>query len=163
MTLQPAKVLSSEMAKFSFRFDTLLKLRIADRDERQAQLAEASKAEQILREQSEQSAREMDAIQRQSRQASSPGPIDVDELLGTHRYELVLRTQAHLLQQKTAQVVEEIERRRQALVQANRQVRVLEKLRDKQCTDHQRRQNILEIKQIDEVALLRRDQEMKAE
>ncbi len=46
----------------------------------------------------------------------------------------------------------EIEHRRLALVEANREVRVLEKLREKQVTRHRRDENRRETKVLDEVA-----------
>jgi flagellar FliJ protein len=93
------------------------------------------------------------ALQR-GRQLKSPGAADVDALLQTHRYELVLAAQRRQLVAQIAQVEAESERRRQVLVEADRQVRVLEKLREKQATAHRRQAERLEAKQLDEVAIL---------
>ena len=49
-------------------------------------------------------------------------------------------------------MAEEIERRRQTLVQANRDVRVLEKLREKQAGRHRQEEDRRETKVLDEVA-----------
>ncbi len=46
----------------------------------------------------------------------------------------------------------EIERRRQALVEADREVRVLEKLRERQAEQHRREEDLQEAKRLDEVA-----------
>ena len=46
----------------------------------------------------------------------------------------------------------EIERRRQALVEADREVRVLEKLRQRQAEQHRRDEDLREVKRLDEVA-----------
>ena len=46
----------------------------------------------------------------------------------------------------------EIERRRQALVEADREVRVLEKLRQRQAEQHRREEELREAKRLDEVA-----------
>ena len=45
----------------------------------------------------------------------------------------------------------EIERRRQALVEADREVRVLEKLRERQLEQHRREEELRETKRLDEV------------
>lgn len=46
----------------------------------------------------------------------------------------------------------EIERRRQVLAEANRDLRVLENLRDKQAGQHRQQEERREMKRIDEVA-----------
>jgi flagellar export protein FliJ len=53
----------------------------------------------------------------------------------------------------------EIERRREVLVEADRDVRVLEKLREKQTERHRYEENRREIRQLDEVAQLRATRE----
>ncbi len=46
----------------------------------------------------------------------------------------------------------EIDRRRQVLAEANREVRVLENLRDKQAGQHRQQEDRREMKRLDEVA-----------
>jgi flagellar FliJ protein len=140
------------MSAFVFRLETLLKLRVAERDQRRQQLSEAYKAKQILDERSRQLAEDLRDLKGLVRQASLPGEINVDQLLITHRYELLLLAQSKQHDQQAQQITDEIERRRLALVEADRQVRVLEKLREKQLLDHQQRQHKLETKQFDEIA-----------
>ena len=53
----------------------------------------------------------------------------------------------------------EIEQRRRAVVDANREVRVLETLREKQLDQHRRDENRREIRQLDETAGRRAVQE----
>ena len=81
------------MPKFNFRLATFLKLREAFRDERQAELAEVYRADQILVERDAEVRREMAAQQQSARQRAAPGPIDVDHLISTQRYDLELRGQ----------------------------------------------------------------------
>jgi flagellar protein FliJ len=50
------------------------------------------------------------------------------------------------------QLAVEIERRREALLAANREVRVLEKLRDHQMERYREEENRRDIKRLDEVA-----------
>jgi flagellar export protein FliJ len=143
------------MARFKFRLATLLRLREAARDERRAQLAEAYRADEILAHERSRLARELRELERQTRQASAPGQIDVDRLLETRRYEMALQSQGLQLAQKHEAVQLEIERRREALADANREVRVLETLRQKQLDHHRHEESRREIKTLDETATRR--------
>jgi flagellar export protein FliJ len=140
------------MAKFEFRLATLLRLREATRDERRSELAQACQAERILEDQRRRIAKHLRESARRTREACAPGPLDLDRLLEARRYELVLRSQQRQVEQQCEAVQAEVQRRRDAVVEANRQVRVLESLREKQLQRHHREQNRLEIKQLDEVA-----------
>src|SRR5687768_3884124 len=97
---------------FSFRLQTLLRLREADRDQRRADLAKALRAEATLVAQGAQLDEERKETAELSRTLASPGAGDVDRLLASHRYELVLRTRVQQLAAQLAQVQAEIERRR---------------------------------------------------
>jgi len=147
------------MAKFKFRLATLLRLCEVARDERREQLARAYQADEIIEQDRALVADERRALQRRNRVASAPGQLDVDRLLEGRRYELVLQSREQQLAQQHQDVQAEIERRRLALVDANRQVRVLETLREKQLDHHRREENRREIKQLDETAGRRAAQE----
>jgi flagellar export protein FliJ len=82
----------------------------------------------------------------------APGRVDVDRLLTTNRYELVVQAEINVVLQHEQTLAEEIERRRQTLVAADREVRVLEKLRERQLEQFRQQQALAEMKQIDEVA-----------
>lgn len=147
------------MAKFKFRLATLLRLRERARDERRAQLAQAYQADAVLREEQERLGRDLDEMSKASRIACGPGPLNIDRLLDTRRYELVIKAQQQDLQKKRAMLEEEIGRRREALAEANRQVRVLELLRERQLARLRQEENRQEIKLLDEVAGRRSMQE----
>jgi flagellar FliJ protein len=140
------------MAKFQFRLDTLLQIRQAARDERRVQLAQAYQADQMIAAELDRLQQELGKLRDRCRDHSGPGRVDVDYLTQAHLHELVLRAQQAEYRQQREAVAEEIERRRQALVQADREVRTLEKLREKQLRRHRQEENRREIKQIDEVA-----------
>ena len=142
------------MSAFRFRLDTLLRLRIAERDERRADLAKALRAEELLHEQQRQIESEQAEVLAARRQRSAPGEANVDFLLENSRYLLVLRSRRQQLSQQIAQVAAEVERRRQAVVEADRQVRVLEKLRERQLQAYRQVQLREEIKQLDEAATI---------
>jgi flagellar protein FliJ len=139
---------------FRFRLETLLRLRIAERDQRRADLAKALRAEELLRgEERGLQAQQTDAVER-TRQLKGPGAADVDALLRSHRYEVVLTAQRKQLALQITQVEAEIERRRLAVVEADRAVRVLEKLRERQQAAWRLEADRLEMKQLDETAHL---------
>lgn len=142
------------MADFRFRLETLLRMRIAERDQRRSDLAKALRAEELLRTQAQQLAAEQSDLALESRRQKSPGTANVDRLLQTHRYEVVLTARARQLSAKIADVALETQRRRDTLVEADRQVRILEKLRERQSLAHRQREERLEAKQFDELASL---------
>jgi len=140
------------MARFRFRLATLLRLREAVRDQRREELAEAYRVDELLATQLARVAEQLDSLGEQCRRAAGPGQVDVDRLLEAQRYELALRARQRQLQQQRRNVAEEIERRRETLAEADREVRVLEKLRKRQAARHQYEENRREIKLLDEVA-----------
>jgi len=142
------------MADYHFKLQTVLRLRITERDSRLAELAKAHRAEEILREQQAKLSGEIAASQAATRQMSEPGQANIDGLLQLHRYELVLKIQGQQLSAQLVQVQAESERRRLAVVEADRQVRVLEKLRERQRMQHQVTLAKRETKQLDEVAVV---------
>ena len=140
------------MAKFIFRMAPLLKLRESRRDECRAALAEALRVDEVLRKQIDNFDRELHALREFARQKSAPGGVDIDRLVEAQRYELVTRAQQRNVNQQRESVAAELERRREALVEADREVRVLEKLRERQIEKHRRDEELREIKRLDEVA-----------
>ncbi len=141
------------MARFKFRLKTLLTLREADRDQRRAQLAEAYAADRKLKQRREELEYELSVQGEQFRHGISPGRVDVDWLLAANRYELVVRAELNVIAGHEKTLAAEIERRREAVVAADREVRVLEKLRERQLTEHQQQQALAEMKHLDEVAV----------
>ena len=140
------------MAKFSFRLQTLLKLRLATRDERLLQLTEAYRAGDVLEQRLGEVQNDLRELKGQTLREAEPGPINVDLLLDAHRYELVLNAQKHGISQQQQAVEAETDQRRQALVDANRQVRVLETLREKQVDRHRLEEHRKQQKELDEIA-----------
>lgn len=141
------------MARFQFRLATLLRLRELARDERRAQLAEVLRLLDRLREQRDELNRLLRSTQ--ELQTAPPGNVDVDRLLNATRYELVLRTELRQLELQEATVAAEIEKRRQALVAADREVRSLELLRDSQQERHTNEEEHRSRKELDEIAVQR--------
>jgi flagellar FliJ protein len=138
------------MARYRFRLATLLRLREAARDERRGELAEALRALDALRQSLEAVDRELAETRR--REAAPLGRVEVDVLVDAHRYELVLRLQRKEIERQVTLVAQEVDRRRQALVEADADVKVLEKLRETQKQRALVEEGRREIKLLDEVA-----------
>src|SRR5215469_13105120 len=122
------------MARFQFRLATLLRLRELARDERRAQLAEGLRLADQIRARHDEISSVLESTRKL--QSPAPGPVDVDGLLNATRYELVLRAELRQFEVQAATIAAEIEKRRQALVAADRDVRSLELLRDAQQQRH---------------------------
>ena len=140
------------MSTFKFRLSTVLRLRDATRDERRGELAQALRADDLLRERQESLQRESAELQSEHRARSAGGRLEVDWLLDAQRYQIALHAEQQAIVRDRQAVAKEIEKRRQALVEADREVRVLEKLREVQQARHRTEAERQEMKQIDEVA-----------
>ncbi len=138
------------MAQFQFRLDTLLKIRERERDNRQLELLQALSAEEILIERAKLLDMEHQRLQENLR-AATCGVLDVDQVLGYRRYELILAAQREELGRQLEAIREEVERRRAALLEANRALRMLELLRDKQRERFLKNTLKKEFKEMDEL------------
>jgi flagellar protein FliJ len=142
------------MPKFTFRLATLQRLREAACDERRVELAEACRVDDVLRERLDRLSGEIDRIRDDCRRAAAPGEVEVDRLVEAERYEQSLMSQHAQLVQQRETMAAEIQRRRQALLDAHRDVRALEKLRDRQADQFRQEEDRREAKRLDEAAQL---------
>ncbi len=143
------------MAKYKFRLETLQKVREAHRDQQRGSLAEAFRAEQVLAENRAQVAAEEQELRELQRSASDGRYLDVNRLLEAQRYELLLKAQSQELAKQAVLLAAETERRRQTLVEADREVRVLELLDERHRRAHNRDAERAETKRLDEAATVR--------
>lgn len=137
------------MANFQFRFETLLSLRRAARDERAAALGQALEARARLKEWIQGLNTEIDQLKRSR---TGLGMLDADQILASASYEATLRSIRAGYERDLTQVDEEVERRRDALTLANQAVRAMEKLRERQHEQHQLALQQQEAKVLDEIA-----------
>ncbi|MBC7337621.1 MAG: flagellar export protein FliJ [Clostridia bacterium] len=140
------------MAQFQFRLESVLKIRERERDNRRLELLQAISAEEILLEQAKLLDARQKRLQEDLRAATRAGLLDVHQVLAYRRYELILAAQQDELVRQLKAIREEIERRRAALLEANRALRVLELLRDKQRERFRKNAVKNELKQMDELA-----------
>jgi flagellar protein FliJ len=143
------------MNRYQFRLKALHKLRIAMRDSRRSELAEAFRAADLLSD--EQTALESELLRlRELQRAAAEGDyFNINLVVDAQRYELVLKARAQGLAKQAALVAAEIERRRQLLVEADREVRVLELLDERQQSEHEQKRQRQESKQLDEIGVTR--------
>ena len=141
------------MSAFVFRLAPVLRLREATRDERRGQLAEALRLEAELSARIAHLESDLNLAVQAAHDAAAPGTVNVDRLIDAGRYELTLRGERQQLQLQMQALTEEIERRRAVLAAADRDVRVLEKLREQQLERHEADERKREQRVLDEVGL----------
>ncbi|HUY31691.1 MAG TPA: flagellar FliJ family protein [Pirellulales bacterium] len=133
-----------------FRLATLSRLREAVRDERRKQLAETLGVADATTARRDELDGELEELKRC--RAAPAGTVDVERLLDADRYEALLRLERGRVEQRRQAFESEIEKRREALLAADRDVRALEHLAD----THERRRLAEEdrrgMKELDEVA-----------
>lgn len=140
------------MSKFRFRLATLLRLRETARDECRSQLAEALRAADVVERRLAEVAEELALLSQHVRQALAPGAVPVDRLLDAQRYEVLLRLQQKTMRDEQTAIEREIERRRELLAAADREVRTLERLRESQSERHRAELERQALAQMDEAA-----------
>jgi flagellar export protein FliJ len=140
------------MPPFRFKLSTLQRLRENERDERRSRLADAQRAEDIVNARIADIDAELGRLRDETGRRSCPGRMDVDALMEVQRYELLLKAERQAAVQQRDLVAAEVERRREALVLADREVRVLERLRETQQVRHRQDEERQERKVLDEIA-----------
>jgi flagellar FliJ protein len=143
------------MAEYRFRLEAVQRVREARRDEQRVALADAFRAEQILEESKAELAAEGESLRELQRSAAAGKYLNVNQLLEAQRYELLLRARSQELTKQAILLSAESERRRQLLVEADREVRVLEMLDDRHHREFNQEQQRKETKQLDDLATQR--------
>ena len=143
------------MAKYTFRLNTLQKVREIHRDQQRSSLAEAFRAEQVLAENRAELVIEEQELRELQRTATNGQYLDVNRLLEAQRYELLLKAQSQELAKQAVLLAAESERRRQTLVEADREVRLLEMLDERHRDAHNRDEQRMETKRLDDAATVR--------
>jgi flagellar FliJ protein len=142
---------------FIFRLDPLITIRDNVLKERQSELAKAYEARKILE-------KEIQGVERQLEEGitivrsliQEGQTVNVESLLGFRRQEMFLRAQQSDLTQKLQMVDEEIIRCRTAVIVANKELKIVEKLKEKRFEKYLEDENRAETKFMDEIAGNRR-------
>jgi flagellar FliJ protein len=139
------------MAAFRFRLKAVATLREQTRDRIAEAVAEVQEAQRIVQEQINQLQREIDEALKQ-RQTASLGIVRIDRLLMVQRHQLMLESQREQAVQQLRLLDDEYDRRRALLVEAEKEVKAMEKLKETQKARWDQDQLEAEQKQIDEWA-----------
>ena len=138
--------------RYTFRLETLRRLRSIRRNELRTRLAEAYEALRIVDERAAQLQQEQELVVDARRSLLLGGRLDVNQLIAAQRYELSLSSQRQTLATQREQLAAETESRRLALVEADRDVKALDKLDEKQRSAFEAVGRRAEAKVLDEVA-----------
>lgn len=147
------------MAAFRFQLDSLRKLRTIVRDRMRVRLGEALQAEGVLEQRQQELHQELLELKQRQRQSVASTEPDVNILLDLQRYEahVIGQIQNHVKQIKTVQ--DEVEKRRSQLAEAEKDVRILDKLEDRKRAEFQKevlRQEALELSEVATMQYLQR-------
>jgi flagellar protein FliJ len=140
------------MSKYRFRLETLQQVREAERNRQRARLADAYRAEEILEQQRTELKEQFEELRQQQRALVEGPSLNIDALQAAARYEPALRSQEQVLIEQQQMLTAETERRRLALVEANRDVRILELLDERGRETHRREEQRADGKELDEIA-----------
>lgn len=140
------------MAEFHFRLAAVLRIREQERDEKRQELIQAVTARDILEQHRQGLEEERRILGEKLRQSLAQGKIDADQMLAWRRYEMLLNVQREQVQKQIETVEQEIEKRQAVLREANRAVKALELLRDRQMEEFNRAERRKEMKRLDETA-----------
>lgn len=133
-----------------FRLQTVARLREERRDAARAQLADALRAAEVLEGKRVDLVKLFDELLDARRHAAANA--DTSWLMSAGRYELVLRADEKTLTANIAAVEIEIDRRRQLVAEADRELRAIEVLRERAELEAKKEAAKREAKLLDEFA-----------
>ncbi|MDR3181305.1 MAG: flagellar export protein FliJ [Planctomycetaceae bacterium] len=142
---------------FKFRLEPLITIRDNALKEQQAELAKAYDARRQLEELQDTIKMQLAANAEEGRRLMQPGQaVDVNRLLGLRRQEMFLSNDYQQLTEQIKGVDEVIEMRRNAVMLANRNLKIVEKLKEKRYEKYQDEEQHKEAVLMDEIAGIRR-------
>ncbi len=130
------------MPPFRFRFESLLSLRRRRRDEVGGEVGKATEAIRRVDEQIDSLQQQRDAVRVEAAERfASTGSggttrVVVDRILQEGRYDIQLSLEQNALRDTRAKLEVELNRRRGLLVEAEAEVKQLERLRETQMAEH---------------------------
>ncbi|TWU02092.1 flagellar export protein FliJ [Neorhodopirellula pilleata] len=132
---------------FQFRFDSILALRCRERDEAGREVGKANEAIRRVDEQIRDLQRQRDEIRRLAagmfqnhgdgnRESPNSHGVSIDRALQQGRYDLQLQAEQIGLRSTKETLLKELQRRRDVLVNAEAEVKRLERLRETQKSEY---------------------------
>ena len=142
---------------FKFRLEPLITIRANDLKERQLELAQAYNARSIVEENLQTLETQIEEGIATARNLMQPGQlVNVNHLRGLQEQELILRANQEYWKGLLPQLDEEIERRRRLVVAASKELKKIEKLKEKRYEEYLKEEKKEETKAMDEIAVNRR-------
>jgi len=142
---------------FKFRLDPLIAIRDHKLKECQRALAQAYEARKILEKDLQEIDRQLEEGIVAVRSVIQPGQtINLQNLIGFRRQEMFLRASQEELMEKIKAVDKGIDIRLAAVVEANKELKIIEKLKEKRYEKYLDAENKAEMKMMDEIAGNRR-------
>lgn len=138
------------MTRFQFELDGVLRQRKNTEHIAQKRLAEAVQTLTLLQDQLKRLDEGVQAVNQQMREKHLTGSIDVSLIAQHRRYILGMERQALELARKIAEAQTKVRQAQQNLVEAAKQRKSIEKLRDRQFEQFVERQFKKENEQLDE-------------
>lgn len=139
---------------FQFRFAALLQLHRRHRDEAGIAVGKANQAIGRIDVEMTQLAERRRQLRNQS-SGSRVGEISVDRVLAHGRFDSVLLADLHSLRETRGQLEQELQRRKQVLIQAEIEVKRYERLEEKDRRGYVESQQRREQAELDEAASVR--------
>jgi flagellar FliJ protein len=137
------------MRRFKFNLEKILQLRKFKEEECKLALGQAISALNIIENEIKET-----AVKRHS--AASMRFVDVGETLSWERYIARLDQQAKQLTEKAAQAEMVVEEKRALYLEASKDLKAIEKLKEKQKKEHRKEVMDYEIAQVDDLTSARR-------
>ena len=130
-----------------------MRLRQTARDECRQELAVAQQLEQSIYERIAKFDSEIIELRDRTGASTESGSIDIDRLRDTARYQSLLASERQSAQQELEGCSAHVDCLRQSLVEADRELKSLEKLQARQQDRHRHRQREHELQQLDEASI----------
>jgi flagellar export protein FliJ len=143
------------MPRFTFRLTAPLRIRQAARDEQRLLLSAALLAAREIERRQAAAQVEITDLHDRRRGAAGPGPVSAARLTQLSQYEVLLLGELAALAAQAAEAESRIDERRLALAEAEREVKQLEKLRERQSERHSFEEAAREARQLDALATQR--------
>jgi len=133
-----------------FSMNAVLRSREVHRDQCRQQWAEARGVETAAESSLADLQERLQRVRNRLREAVAPGTLNVQELSALKALERSLREQLLDCQQRCRQAADHSDHQQTALADADRQVRVLKRLADRQQQEHERELAVREARELDD-------------
>ncbi|MCL2744878.1 MAG: flagellar export protein FliJ [Planctomycetaceae bacterium] len=142
---------------FKFQLEPLITIRNNELKKKQAELAKAYEARRRMEELGKKNEEEIaENLEAGRKMINAGGEISADYLMGLRRQEMFLQAQRKKIRENIAMIDEEIERRRAAVIEANKSLKMVERLKEGRYEKYLLEERRKETAAMDEAAAKRK-------